>query len=274
MSKPSKPTVVVVVALMSEARPLIDYFRLKKRCDSPFTVFSSTQSYVQIVICGMGFISVATAVGFMSEGDTSQAWLNVGIAGHRFFEVGSCVRVLSHRFEESSRKQFVSQAVPWKGLVAELITLGEVSSDYPDSELIDMEGVGFFTAALHFNNSELVQSLKIVSDNADHSADKLSAQAITELVLQNRQELVEFIERLHNFIIVPLQQVDWRDLIDWSLSHSQRQIVNDHLQACAALGLDHAATELVNSARDFKQLDTGLMALISTYKPKLLALEI
>ena len=270
--------VIIVAALMSEARPLIDYFRLKKQFDSPFTVFSSTQSYVQIVICGMGAVSAATAVGFVGGADNnkSKVWLNIGIAGHRTLEVGSCVRVLSHRFETSNRKQFVSQTVPWRGLLAELITLGEASSHYPENELIDMEGAGFFNAALHFNSSELVQSLKIVSDNAEHSADGLNAQAISKLVLQNRQDIVEFIERMSDFIIEPKPkakakpQDDWQALLDWPMSHSQRQIVNEFIQASAALGLYEQAIEIIASATEFKQLDAQLNSLVSAYKPQLL----
>jgi len=284
ISTETKLKIVVVAALMSEARPLIDHFRLKKVCDSPFTVFASTDSDVQIVICGMGSICAATAVGFMSmrDGGHNKAWLNVGIAGHRHFEVGSCLRVLSFYFEGSNRKQYISQTVPWQGQLAELITIGETSSDYPDSELIDMEGAGFFAAALHFNNSELVQSLKIVSDNAERGADSLNAEAISALVLQNRAEIVGFIDGLRDFLVADngianvadsanQAMVDWEAFVDCKMSHSQRQIIAERMQASLVLGLQSEAIKLLASAADFKQLDARLNQLLSSYSPQLSA---
>ncbi len=266
------PRVIVVVALMSEARPLIDFYRLKKSCDAPFTVFSAADCYVQVVICGMGAISAATAVGYMSErsGVHDKAWLNIGIAGHRFYDVGTSVRVLSHRLEGSARKQFVSQAVAWRGSVAELITLGEVSSHYPDTELIDMEGNGFFAAAMHFNSSELIQSIKVVSDNAEYSAENLNAQAISNLVLGAREEIVGFIERLSDFVAVPIALDEWESLIEWPMSHSQRQIVGQGMLAARALNLNEKAFEIMGLSNDFNELSMRMNKLLASYSPELM----
>ena len=271
MNDSTRSSLILVTALMSEARPLIDFFRLKKECDAPFTIFSNSDSDIKIIISGMGAIAVAAAVGFMAERDGchSKAWLNVGIAGHRFMDIGSSVRVLSHRFEHSQRKQYVSQTVPWAGHVAELITLSEASSSYPDNDLIDMEGAGYFSSALHFSGSELVQAIKVVSDNQSYSADNLTSEVISDLILENRPAILGFIEQLQSFLDEPVVSDDWESRVTWPLSHSQRQIVTDHLQASNAFGLQNEALLIVKTASDFDALNAGLINLLTNYCPQL-----
>ena len=85
-----------VVAHKLEAKPLIEHFHLKKFIKEPFQVFKN-ESGIRLIISGMGTSHARSAVEYMWQIDDGsffkEGWINVGIAGHRTLDLGTCFLV-------------------------------------------------------------------------------------------------------------------------------------------------------------------------------------
>ena len=84
---------LMVIALASEAKPLIAHWQLDRYPESTtFPVFTSSDKTRWLIQCGVGKIAAATAVGFLAQlvkARRTDSWLNIGIAGSGAFELGS-----------------------------------------------------------------------------------------------------------------------------------------------------------------------------------------
>ena len=65
-----------------------------------------------------------------------------------------------------------------------------------------MEGSAFFAAAHRFSAAELVQAIKVISDNQATDINNLSGAVLTELIQSALQEIVEFIDKLIELLAV------------------------------------------------------------------------
>ncbi len=281
MSESKTNMVVIVCALMCEARPVIDYYRLKKSLDKPFTVFANDNSPVLVAVSGIGVSGSAAAVGWLSSylatkrSCSNPVWLNVGSAGHGTRAIGEIVRINRYAME-NGRASFVPLIAKWPGESESLVTSAAPSSDYPQGSLVDMEGEGFFKAALHFSKPELVQSIKVVSDNAQQGFDRLSAAKITELIQQNVAQIVDYIEQLrllsHVLPSAELRQESSQEFGEhWT--HSQRQVAMAMLESAHALGLKGEADHILKTQQDYPQAYTSLSNLLSGAVPQLMATD-
>ena len=82
--------VTVVCALAAEARCLIEHWRLAALRERPFALYGDVDT--RVVIAGVGSHAAAAAVGFaagLREARDDDIWLNLGIAGHRHFALGT-----------------------------------------------------------------------------------------------------------------------------------------------------------------------------------------
>jgi len=273
MKTSAEAPVNIVCALMCEARPLIDFYRLKKRVDTPFVVFELESSPVRVVICGIGMTNAATAVGWVNGlAEQTAIWLNIGTAGHAALPIASALRVHSYA-TISQEPKFVPLLAPWPGQSSALLTAQEPSSDYPSTALVDMEGAGFFTAALHFTSAEFVQAIKIVSDNIEQGFEDLNPAKITTLVEQNIEKIVNHINALRGILkIHHAPQIELPPLPD-SWTFSQQKLVRDAIQTLAVLGFSDHIRRLfdqgANSALEFNQIRSSLNELARTYVPAL-----
>lgn len=188
----------LVVALEAEARPLRE--RLRLRADggaSGFRIYRSEDA--ALIVSGSGKIGAAAAVGYLRahRGDVEPCiWLNVGIAGHREHPVGSAH--LAHAVTDagSGRRWYPPLAIEPPCPTAALTTVDRPETGYPDDTLYDMEAAGFFSTACRFASGELIQVLKIVSDNAAQPADRLSPSDVTGLIAERVDVVTELLERL------------------------------------------------------------------------------
>ncbi len=88
----------LVVALPAEARPLIEFFRLKEKTTiGTFRMYR--QEDMSLVISGPGKIAAAAATALLAGSNTTgkqAAWLNIGIAGHATYAIGTEPACASH----------------------------------------------------------------------------------------------------------------------------------------------------------------------------------
>ena len=146
----------------------------------------------------MGKINAAIATTYLAAifKDSLNAFLNVGIAGHLNLKVGQMV--FAHKITDAiaGRAYFPSVLFDLKMPTKELLTVEKPRKAYVEDAVFDMEGFGFFEAASRFTYLDLIHSLKVISDNADHSFEKISKKVIENLIFQNIDDIENFINDL------------------------------------------------------------------------------
>lgn len=188
----------LVVALDAEARPLTSWFGLKRvQPDRGFPVFR--HAHVALVVAGPGKSNAAAATAHLHAAcgfPRDALWINVGIAGHPEFAVGT-PRV-AHAIHDAAtgRSWYPPLAVtpPWPS--AQVVTVDRPDLAYKTGDIADMEASGFYATACRFSTSELVQVVKIVSDNREHGADRLKPKDVTALVGGELDAMDLFLHRL------------------------------------------------------------------------------
>lgn len=188
---------IIVCALACEAKPFIDFFKLKKNTQiHPFAVYQSAS--VVVMVSGMGQINMGAAVNWLSgylPSKQTQFWINVGIAGHQSADIGTLF--CTHKISHAQRNLYPTKWLNHKVALEQLNTINHAETAYKDSGLYDMEGFAFYQSAIRFNSQECVQCLKVVSDNRGQGIrrDKtFIAKLITQLIVKQCAAIVAFIE--------------------------------------------------------------------------------
>lgn len=233
------PTATIMVALHCEAKPLIDFYRLKKVADRPFALYQlvSDTERVELVVTGIGVLNMATAIGWVgARQQTVRSWLNVGTAGHASRKVGEVFRVHAVGDASGSRLHYPPLVARWGGVSEMLWSANAPTSDYPDHGAIDMEAYGFFMAALKFSPAELVQAIKVISDNGQSDIESLTGAKITDLMLAHQTSITAFIKSLQE-ICEPLCRTPMQ-IPEVKGTHSQQRQLMDLMAKLTALGID------------------------------------
>ena len=187
LSAPNSPNtpVLIVVALPPEARPLISHFRLSRlTSEHAFPTYWNRDGNTGLIVSGVGKVNSAVATSHLFN--LSQArralFLNIGIAGHATHATGS--PYLIHSVVDSATKKTHYPPILFKAdcATAALLCADQPVDNYPTAQLVDMESSGFFSAAARYWTAEFAHSIKVVSDNSQHSWRELSAAGVSELV--------------------------------------------------------------------------------------------
>lgn len=198
----------IVVALKAEAAPLIDHYGLRARTPKGlFALYENRHENdnVTLTISGVGKTAAAAAVAYLHAvtGEPPHAaWLNVGIAGHRDRPLGELL--LAHKITDvaTRRNWYPPQIVTGGPPGCELVCLDSPGLDYRHAALCDMEAAGFYAAAGRCTTAELVQCLKIVSDNAQAPANTpgnpLKVRDVEALVAAQLPAITRYAAELEN----------------------------------------------------------------------------
>ncbi len=175
MNEPHQGMVNVVVALVAEAKPLIAHFDLERIDRSgPFATFVG--DHLQLVVSGLGRDAAAAATGYLFHFGNcliDQGWLNVGVAGHGSEPLGRAFMAHKIVAPATDQRWYPPQVFAAPCPTAEVHTVSKLERDYPQPVLYEMEAAGFVAAATRFATSELVQVIKIVSDNRSKRVDSV-----------------------------------------------------------------------------------------------------
>ena len=189
----------IICALKPEARPFLDHFNLR-----PQTAAGSVQIYqnpragITLTISGIGKSAAGSAANFTRDyfkADKTHAWLNTGIAGHASLPVGQAVIIKKITAADTRQTWFPSRVFTTTLPACDLITLDKPDREYR-TELFDMECAGFFQTVTGFSTLELVQAVKIISDNAAQPLDGVNPALISRLMTQNLPVIEEVIQQL------------------------------------------------------------------------------
>ena len=190
----------IVTALPAEARPLRDHFKLcDKLQNTAFPLYRNADT--ALIVAGPGKVAAAAATAVLAgitPASTTSAWLNVGIAGHAQHAIGSAF--IAHRITDQANgsrwypPQTLDRSLPTENLR----TVDLPEADYPEDALCDMEASGFYPVACRFSSSELVQCLKIVSDNNNQPSSAVTAKLCSQLVTDRLADIEQLVHALNS----------------------------------------------------------------------------
>ena len=187
----------IVCALHCEAKPLINHFRLSKSVDAIYPIFSNQE--VRVIVSGVGRVATASAMSYLfaKMGEKkNQAWLNYGIAGHKNAPIASWFNV-NKITEPLSGISWYPVRFPQDDVKSSgLITVDVPCSSYDDNLLYDMEASAFMATALKFTCVELIQIMKLVSDNEESSIEQINKKQVKALFDGNVDLLLLCIQSL------------------------------------------------------------------------------
>jgi len=198
---PARP-VNLVAALPAEARPIISRFDLKRvQPDRGLPLYR--RGHISLVLAGPGKTNAAAATDFLGAlvgRSADPAFVNVGIAGHRERHIGEVL--LASRIRDAACGRVWHPTLPASGPwpVEALLTLDRPDLAYASDEMLDMEASGFYPTACGYARPELVQVLKVISDNRHREGYGLRAKEVEGLVAQTfaiLDHLLAACSRLH-----------------------------------------------------------------------------
>ncbi len=214
-----------VSALHCEAKPVIDYYRLRKSHDpAPFDLYLGDA--MACVVSGTGKVASAAASAWCAArfaAAPSIAWLNLGIAGAGEHEVGS-VFLLDQVIDADSDQRYYPTPPAQSSLRGSTcMTLSRPSQAYRDDCLFDMEASGFMHSTLRCSSAELIRSIKVVSDNRRQDTGR-RPQAISDLIHREMPRIVDEAARLaatdDEIGALAVEPDSWRRLLE--MAHFSR----------------------------------------------------
>jgi len=212
------PTLYLFTALECEAKPLIKHFDLKKELNTQHFSLYKNDTMV-LTITGVGKVSMAAAIGYtfaLFPKIARPVIINIGIAGHKTRSLGDLVLV-SKSIDTDSEKIFYPQLIgnnlPESG---EVITFSKPCTDYQINYLSDMEASAFYESALKFSTSELVHSIKIISDNETSSINEIRSKIVTEWIASQIPEIENLIQHWVklSLLIKPVELNEYTEILN------------------------------------------------------------
>jgi len=172
------------VALPCEAKPIIRHFKLKK--DLSITAFSIYRNeQFCLTVTGLGKSAMAAGVAYTFARFPSvidSVLLNIGIAGHCSHKLGSLFAAEKIIDTESKRAYYPQLVAKPPCATAIINTVAQTQTDYKDHSLYEMEASAFYEIAIRFSSSELIQCLKIISDNEQYSTTQINATQVSQWI--------------------------------------------------------------------------------------------
>ena len=239
-------TIHWVVALKPEAQPLIDALQLKLvPGNSLFPVYENVQATHRMVISGVGKVNAAAATAWLGQFGGA-GWVNFGIAGNFEAEIGTVFRA-GRVIDAGTKKSWYPPAV-WPSKldrfsVTQVLTIDTPTSDYPEPNIsVEMEAAGFFPTALRFGCAELVQVIKVISDNAESNLSDLTPKIIRGIVEAVIDEVLRWSSTcLEPLITEELERTSappgWAEIIgQYRFTETEKHILKREARRAIALG--------------------------------------
>lgn len=183
----------LVVALPAEAKPIIRHYQLKRVSSlKHFSVYRSEDVF--LILSGVGRANAQEAVACLHECAASpknSIWLNVGIAGHREYPLGT--GVLAHKIIDRQTDESWYPPILFKPPcpTASILTVDRPEAQYSEPLVYEMEASGFYDAATQYSTAELIHCFKVISDNRKTSP--WFAMRRAERLMTNHLETIDAI---------------------------------------------------------------------------------
>lgn len=186
-------------AMHCEAKPVIDFYRLKKSsAGHGYDLYSKND--MACIVSGIGETSMAAATiqaASLFRHQPNLCWINLGIAGHNDFAIGTTVLV--SKVTQAGNAGSIDPILPKQQLIetAALISQANENTRYHENALFDMEAYAFFSNIHRSASLPSCQSLKVIGDNKHNLPDRNKAR-ISALIADNMPAIAEFALQLQH----------------------------------------------------------------------------
>jgi nucleoside phosphorylase len=255
-----KKTVCWVMALKSEANPIINALNLKRVPGHlPFQVYKEEEEGHWLVISGIGAINSAAACSFLfekSKADSLSIWVNLGIAGSKNFDIGDLVLIdkVSSSFLGKSQYPRIAPNLESQPK-SELLTVQIAEINYETDAVYDMEGFAFFLIANKFTTLELILVLKVISDGPGTDLEKIDKNKVSELIeskITTISDILSSMNRLSKDL--KSQEVDPKEFVEICknkrYSFSEKVILKKLMQQWYARNPSNNSSKLISKKKD------------------------
>lgn len=260
-----------VVALLPEARPLIECFKLRKRkSTSPFPIFENTD--YRLIVSGIGQVRAAAATGYMlGQMIGTEPLLNIGIAGHGTLPVGEAF-IGNRIFLREDKSVYYPPPVLDPSIpTSALQTIDHPEKNYPDSIGYDMEAHAICTIGYRSITRELVQVLKIVSDNPSNPLEKFTPDQAVTLITDKISLIEDVVSQMKTLAKELAVDPILLELISEIQSSHHFSVTESHqlrryLERASALGIEvEKIQSTANSSQDGKSILSFLEGEIKSF---------
>ena len=257
-----------VVAFKGEAQPLIDFYQLEKLENTPYPLFQNDQHC--LIISGLGrdrAISATTALHQVTN-KPNLGWMNLGVAGHGSLKIGEAF--IASKITDDSKDEcfYPPQIFEHSFAVSGLQTCFKPCSNYQQDLGYDMEAHGFYRTACQFSIRELVQVIKIVSDNPDHDLNQVNPKEVSAMIETCLKEIDALVNQIDTASLSMKSDDELREIIQkiqsvhsFSVTHTHQ--LHDLLRQAKSLGVNLAELEEIiakaSNARDAMQKVTHFL---------------
>lgn len=206
--QPNSPGIFIYTALPCEAKPLIEHFKLKKDTTvEPFAVYFNQDMY--LTVTGIGKSAMAAGMAYtqaLFAAIEHPVLLNIGIAGHKDHPLGSLFLIDKITDFDSQRNYYPPLIFTPPCLTTGIQTVSKPQPTYNQSDLFDMEASAFYETAVRFSSGELIQCLKVISDNQLSPTAYIHPKQVAALIAAHVpaiEELMKELARLTTLITQP-----------------------------------------------------------------------
>lgn len=209
--------ILIQTALMSEAKPFIDFYQLKY-----VETFKKIRLYqsdkIILIISGIGKIKAAAATSaVISQFTNISLAVNIGISGTEFNPISSLYRINQIKDYQSNRIYYPEAELDLKldstGLLCvdkPLLNKGVLNNRF---SLVDMESAGFFEACSLFLSAHQIELVKVVSDDLD--INLITKDFIHSIISEKITQIDEFLQiKLH--FLSQSSKNDSTDVLQWA----------------------------------------------------------
>ncbi len=226
--------IYIITALDAEAKPLCDYYRLKRDLSLPFTLYRNEQ--MVLLVSGMGktnaLMAVSALLGWWVPG-SGDIMINIGICGApSAYTIGE--GLLIHQIRDGERRYYPDILYTHPLCESSLVSVDEPQAmpyEYP----VDMESSAVFQAASRFFKLHQMAFMKIVSDH--FTPEKVTKEGAMDLIRSHTDTL--------DGVIQALQSVQ----IDLSLFTEDERLLIDGLKGCFTKSQGDALEDALNYFR-------------------------
>jgi hypothetical protein len=264
--------IFLFTALPCEAKPLVAHFGLKKNLAiKPYAIYSN--DVVILTVTGVGKSAMAAGVAYtyaLFANNKLAVMLNIGVAGNKEHGLGTVFAADKITDKDSGRNFYPPQVARPTCQTGTVCTVSSAQTEYKQGYLYDMEASAFYETATRFTTAELVQCLKVISDNEFSPTHKIKPKLVEEWIsgslITLEKLIVELTELAKEFDFSEPKLFD-EIIMRWHFTSSQRLMLKTLLSRYQVLA-DGKSPELEN-----KQFDSA-KALLQWLKMEFVAIDI
>ena len=156
-----------LIALEAEAYPIVKFFNLKqcKNTNISYKVYEDEKEKIYLLVSGIGNKQASIGVhelNYFKDKDKNCLWVNLGLAGHKTYDMGSIYEV---KKVINNKQSLFTNTFAHYFKIETLLTVEKEEKKYEKEFLYDMEGFGFLKALQKIAKRDNTFIFKIVSDN-------------------------------------------------------------------------------------------------------------